>query len=351
MNNDAKNRSVFLSSDVILRLMRERGWGMEKLAEQAGISTGTISAILNEKHPTFWRSANKIQKAFRLERIDSLLKSDASEQQTAIARDTIHEWLIEQALTGWITASNQLQFQICRLQHQHVRRLARGKRYELRAMSTAEQERCRVQFTRHAEVCAAIGNHPHVIRNITTCEAPQKDAWWVIDEWNDGRLLSSVLRETRLTGELAVEIAKQIADGLGSLHRVGIVLRELSPKSVLLSREGSHAVLTEFELAKLLDGSPTVSTDDWPSDPYRAPEANSDDVDTRADVYSWGRLVLHLLLGQLPPEGQELAALRKQRVPPTVEKMLVKCVSPSRRLRPKAFDDAIDLLRTWNSGS
>ena len=351
MSSEYKNRTVFLCPDVVQQKAHDRGWSMEELAAQAGVSTGTISAIVNKTHPTFWKNAERIRKALQVERMEELLKKDAAEHPVSVVQDAIHEWSVEQVLSGWITASNKLQFQVCRLQHQHVRRLARGKRYELRAMSTAEQERCRAQFIRHAEVCAAIGNHPHVIRNITTCESPQKDAWWVIDEWIDGRPLSDVLRETRLSRTSAVALATQIAEGLSALHRADIVRRELSPQSVLLCREGSHAVLTEFELAKLLDGSATVSRDEWPTDPYRAPEASSADVDHRADVYSWGRLVLHLLLGQLPPEGQELAAMRKQRVSSDVEKILLKCVSPSRRSRPKGFDEAIDILRSWNGKS
>ena len=344
MSNDFKNRTVNLSAEVVLRLMRERGWGMEKLANQAGVSAGTISAILNEKHPTFWASAEKIRKALRVERMESLLKSDDS-ASAPIVRDAIHEWSVEQVLTGWITSSNHLQFQVCRLKHQHLNRLARGKRYELRAMSTEEQQRCRALFTRHAEVCAAIGSHPHVIRNITTCESPQKDAWWVIDDWIDGTPLSESLRESRLPRPTAWQLARQIADGLHALHQVGIVRRELAPQSILLSEKGTHAVLTEFELAKLLDGSPTVSRDEWPTDPYRAPEASSSDVDLRADLYSWGRLTLHLVLGQLPPEGQELAAMRKAGLAPEVEKLLLKCVSVSRRSRPKGFADVMQALR------
>lgn len=343
MNNDLKQRSVHLNAEVILRVMRERGWGLEKLAQQAGVSAGTISAILNEKHPTFWASAEKIRKALRIERMETLLKSDEA-VPISVVPDAIHEWSVEQVLTGWITASNQLQFQICRLRHQHLKRVARGKRYELRAMSSDDQQRCRALFTRHAEVCEAIGSHPHVIRNITTCESPRKEAWWVIDEWIEGVPLSESLRESRYSRKTAWQLARQIAEGLHALHQAGIVRRELSPQSVLLCENGTHAVLTEFELAKLLDGSPTVSPDEWPADPYRAPEASAIDVDLRADIFAWGRLTLHLLLGVLPVSGQEAAALKKAGVASELEKLLLKCVSVSRRSRPKGFDDVLAVL-------
>ncbi|MFM9965737.1 MAG: protein kinase domain-containing protein [Planctomycetaceae bacterium] len=351
MSNSYKSRSVLLSAEVIQRLMREQGLTAETLAQKTGLSTGAISNLLNENHPVYWSTADVLRKTFDLQRIDLLLKPAASECPAVAAKETIHEWSVEQVLTGWITASNKLQFQVCRLQHQHLRRCARGKRYELRAMSTEEQQRCQSLLTRHAEVCGVIGSHPHVIRNITTCESPQKDAWWVIDEWIDGVSLAETLRETRLSRSSAITLAKQIAEGLHALHQAGIVRRELSPQSILLCRDGSHSVLTEFELAKLLDGSPTVSRDEWPADPYRAPEASSNDVDVRADVYSWGRLVLHLLLGQLPHEGQEVAAIRKGRLPSEMEKLLLKCVSVSRRSRPKGFEEVIAAVRPWKGDS
>ena len=197
MSNESNNRTVFLNAKLIRQTMNNRGWGMEKLALEAGVATATISAILNETHPTFWSRAEKIRKALKIERMETLLKAVDSECLVPIVQDAIHEWSVERVLTGWITASNQLQFQICRLQHQHLKRVARGKRYELRAMSSDDQQRCRALFTRHAKVCEAIGSHPHVIRNITTCESPQKDAWWVIDEWVEGVPLSVALRESR----------------------------------------------------------------------------------------------------------------------------------------------------------
>lgn len=136
MSNPYKSRSVLLNAEVILRLMREQGLTAESLAQKTELSTGAISDLLNEKHPVYWSTVDILRKAFGLKQNDLLLKPDPSNRAAAVTIETIHEWSVEQVLTGWITASNQLQFQVCRLRHEHVRRFARGKRYELRAMST-----------------------------------------------------------------------------------------------------------------------------------------------------------------------------------------------------------------------
>ena len=55
-------------------------------------------------------------------------------------------------------------------------------------------------------------------------------------------------------------------------------------------------VLTDFELAKLLDGNPTVAGR-WPDDEYRAPEIGEEGIDERADLYSWGRILVRAIAG------------------------------------------------------
>ena len=82
-----------------------------------------------------------------------------------------------------------------------------------------------------------------------------------------------------------------IACGLKALHRAGIIRRELSPRFVLLREADDRPILMDLELAKLSEGVPTVSPQEWPEDPYRAIEVGGDaPIDARADLYSWGRI-------------------------------------------------------------
>lgn len=80
--------------------------------------------------------------------------------------------------------------------------------------------------------------------------------WWVIDYWNDGETLETVLQAGALQADAILKILKGIAEGLAVLHSHEIIRRELNPKSILITSESGEAILTEFELAKLLDGSP-----------------------------------------------------------------------------------------------
>ncbi len=349
MADNRKHRTVVLDPERISRLMRQKGWSIEQLAQRALLSTGSVSAVLNAAHPVYWATAEKFRTAFRLASIDELLQSEVEGMTSSPAR--IHEWLLESAESKWITASNQLQFRIWRLKHEHLPKLARGKCYDLQGMASAERERSRAALLRHAEVCARVGNHSHIIGNVTTFAGPGDACWWVIDEWISGTKLSELLKRQRLPRNLAVRIALETAQAMARLNSAGIVRRELSPQSILIEEESERTVLTEFELAKLLDGSQTVSNDDWPIDPYRAPEASSEDVDQRADIFSWGRVTLHLLLGTLPDEGTERDALRTAKLPKNVEHVLLKSLSVSRRSRPTQFEDVVVVFNEWKGSA
>ena len=263
MADSRRNRTVGLCGDRIAFFMRKKGWSNEDLAHKASVSTSTVSLLLRNKHPATWKVAGKIRDALGVEGIDQLrpindVQSDSS--------DRVNEWLLEQPLTNWITASNQLQFRIWRLQHEHISKLSRGKCYDLIGMSSAAKENCKAQLTRHAEVCTRLQSD-RIIRNLTTCEEATGNRWWVIDEWVEGEPLSDLIKERAIGLSDAKAISRDILKALNLLHEHDIVCRELSLNTIIIKADMS-AVLTEFELAKLLDGSPTVSNDYWKADPY-----------------------------------------------------------------------------------
>jgi len=115
----------------------------------------------------------------------------------------------------------------------------------------------------------------------------------------------------------------------------------------LIRESDGRAILTEFELAKLIDRGPTVSTDQWPVDPYRAGEADSDDVDVRADIYSWARIGVHALLGELPEAGLDRLALEKIDLPPSVRDCLKSSTAVFRSDRPASTELVIPVIEEW----
>lgn len=344
MADTRQNRVFELDGEIIADLMLKQGLTVESLATKAILAPNTISSVLNGTRPCNQKTGHKIRIALQVESIEELLKRREQKQES---KSRIHEWILHEPLTrNWVTASNQLQFRIWKLKHEHLGKYARGKCYDLEGMANAERERCRSSLLRHAEVCTRIGSHAHIIKNVTTCEAPSGDRWWVIDDWVEGATLDEIeAADFSTTKKLTV--IRQIADALNAFHSQNIVRRELSPRTVLIREDTGDVLLTEFELAKLLDGSPTVSNSDWPVDPYRAPEATTDEIGRQADIYSWGRIAIELLLGELPKKGREQEELTAAKLPRKVGTMLDKCVSVKWRSRPKTIAAVLKVLDAW----
>lgn len=264
--------------------------------------------------------------------------------------ETVQEWQVEARLTPWEKTANGLQYQLARLRHRFLpSRLARGKCYELRHLPVAERRRLDEHLRRHADVCGQIRHHPNVAENITATFVENGGLWWVLDEFEDGATLAGRLAEGPLEGTSLKTVAAGIAAGLDALHRQRVVRRELSPRFVLLRKKDLTPVLTDFELAKLLDGAPTVSpAGGWPDDPYLAEEVVSrGSVDERADLYSWGRVFVHCLLGRLPEPGADADAVRASALPAGVRAVLAACLALPKSDRPASAADVLRAIKRW----
>ena len=140
-----------------------------------------------------------------------------------------------------------------------------------------------------------------------------------------------------------------IANGLRAMHEAKIIRRELAPRFIILRAKDGSPVLTDFELAKLLEGRPTVAPKGgWPDDPYRAAEVSGDGtVDERADAYSWGRIFTEVVLGSLPAKGQERTAFQKANLPASVREIVLRSVALPRSDRPSNMDELLKTVRQW----
>ncbi|MBK8100704.1 MAG: protein kinase [Planctomycetes bacterium] len=105
--------------------------------------------------------------------------------------------------------------------------------------------------------------------------------------------------------------ARQLADGLGAAHQVGIVHRDVKPSNAFLCRDG-RAMLLDFGIASRLDDSPLTATATTLGTPwYMAPEQirAAANAAPPADVYGLCASLWHLLAGRPPYQGDPAAVL------------------------------------------
>lgn len=135
-------------------------------------------------------------------------------------------------------------------------------------------------------------------------------------DYVEGRSLQEVLREDGpLPPERAIEVARQIAEGLAAAHDEGVVHRDLKPANVLLDDSG-RAYITDFGVARSVSGSGLTRTGGVLGTPgYLSPEqARGEEVDGRSDLYSLGLLLFEMLTGELPFRGETLAEVLGERL-------------------------------------
>lgn len=97
-------------------------------------------------------------------------------------------------------------------------------------------------------------------------------------------------------------VLDQMIDGVGALHKAGILHRDIKPGNVLIDERG-EAIVADFGLAQLQDHEQTLRPGSGPGTPsYRAPEQAEGNrpVDARADIFSVGVSLYQALTLDLP---------------------------------------------------
>jgi serine/threonine-protein kinase len=111
----------------------------------------------------------------------------------------------------------------------------------------------------------------------------------------------------------ALDITIQICDALAHAHQRGLIHRDVKPKNILLTPSGV-AKLTDLGLARATDDKEAAESEAgkaYGTPYYISPEQIRGDVDIdfRADIYSLGATLYHLVTGRPPFEGETPAAV------------------------------------------
>lgn len=344
-------QQVYLDSFLIDRARIAVGWSLKQLAVEAEISYRTLRSIFN-RDGVLPATALQLAEAIGKNVLELLAPYDPRYVAPAVIEGPwagSAEWISSGYLEQGRLAPNGLYYIVCKMQHRHSRtKLGRGKFYHLSWLPAATRESLQEKLSRHAEVSARVGSHRHVAVNHTSTPVRDGHGWWVIDEWVGERTLADHLQSGPFPHDLLPRLLHDMALGLQTLHTAKIVARELAPARVLISDRDGHAVLTDFELAKLLDGSPSVSSD-WPEDMFRAPEIDGGSATVQSDLYSFGQVVL-ASIGQETAAGleQSASALAGAGVPQRLSEHILCCLEPIPSRRPTTLLPILLELSRWS---
>lgn len=137
----------------------------------------------------------------------------------------------------------------------------------------------------------------HVVRVHDIGELPDGRPYFVMTYADAGTLADRLRRPLPETE--AVRLALGVADGLAVLHRLGVVHRDVKPSNVLF--HGNRVLIADLGLARAVAHSSGFTLAAG-TPGYMAPEqaVMGGSVDSRADVYGLGALIVHMLSGKVP---------------------------------------------------
>ena len=157
------------------------------------------------------------------------------------------------------------------------------------------------RFLREARAGVMV-RHPHVIAcyDVGLFEGQLFLAMELVSGGDLQRLLFT--QGGRLDDQRAVSLVRDVCSGLEAIEAAGLVHRDIKPANIFITAGGS-AKLADLGLVRFAgDDRMTVPGTIMGTPAYIAPEqARGDgDIDIRADIYSLGATLYHLLTGQPP---------------------------------------------------
>jgi tetratricopeptide (TPR) repeat protein len=170
----------------------------------------------------------------------------------------------------------------------------------LPAPSGADPERVQ-RFVTEARLAARL-DHPHVA-TVYDIDKDERGYLFIAMPYYSGGTLQTRLRKGPLDPDDAVAVARQIADGLGAAHAIGIVHRDVKPANVLFDADGLVKI-ADFGVAKLVGHDSTGAGTLVGTLAYMSPEqATGALVDGRSDLWALGVVLYEMLTGARPFQG------------------------------------------------
>lgn len=137
-------------------------------------------------------------------------------------------------------------------------------------------------------------------------------SYFVVSELIEGRDLSELIAEDKLTKEEAVLLVAGIAENLSAAHKAGFIHRDIKPANILID-EDAKPLIADFGIASTVEAVSETSIKGTLA--YMSPEQVANEkglIDQRSDIYSLGVVLYELLTRELPYSASTPGKLREQ---------------------------------------
>ena len=176
----------------------------------------------------------------------------------------------------------------------------------------------------HEAHLAAKFNSNHVVQAIDV--GTVGDFYYFVMEYVDGVTIKEELENGKIFEEQeAVDIVLHIARALQVAHRRNLIHRDVKPGNIVMTKDGT-AKLADLGMARITTDEARIKKEEGVvlgTPHYMAPEQirGRSDIDSRADIYSLGATLFHMVTGRQPfpyPTVKEVlnAHLKEDLTPP-----------------------------------
>ncbi len=261
--------------------------------------------------------------------------------------------------------------EVCKAYDQSLKRYVAIK--FLKSCQTEQRERLKSEARAIAQL-----NHPNIVtiydidQDLTKLQIPNNivlslppKTLYLVMEYVHGKSLAALLNDNSepLDIYFTIKIALQVATGLLAAHECGIIHRDIKPGNILLTKEGK-AKIVDFGIAKTRREKENKKSNKdveesegaiYGTPDYMSPEQiDNQEIDQRADIYSFGITLYYMLSYNLPfPPGNYIAHLSKQpepilqyspKLPHFLAKIIHKMIATDPNKRYKNLQEVIEVL-------
>ena len=251
-----------------------------------------------------------------------------------------------------------------------ARRIILGDDVALKMLSTPDDASLRERFLRESRAAAQL-RHPHIVSVLDYDVDAAGHPFLVMEYLNGPSLLQRLAVDRLLPYEEVVDIAAPLCSALQLAHDAGVVHRDLKPANVV-----SHEYMPGRYVHKVVDfglvnvreiaGALKLTLDRQflGTVHYASPEQlRGEEVDARADIYSFCAMLYELLTGRPPFSHDDPFVIITRHltrepqplrdfvpgVPAALEAVILRGLAKDRALRPDSMDVLARALRESSS--
>lgn len=209
---------------------------------------------------------------------------------------------------------------------------------------------------------AAKLNHPNIVGALDVGKAGEYH-YFVMEYVQGHTVYDDIVNAGPYSEENAIQIAIKVCKALDHAHKAGFIHRDVKPKNIMIASDG-NVKLADMGLARAVSDREAAEAEKgkaYGTPYYISPEQirGEEDVDFRADIYSFGATLYHMITGRVPFDGPNPSTvmhkhLKDDLVPPDhinekltggISEIVEVCMARDKKDR---YENTADLLQDLN---